>query len=188
MTSGEIHGPHWTGEHNYEYFKNENGVYHISAKALRIVWGNDPRFWEWIKLSKDESCFEIGAELIQVNWMEVTGSLNLEKFQLDPLKTYEIFYVIKFNADAFGWRSSPITFEVSTPEGKKSRNERYLEYYTKENKNWNEIYGGEFSLASSNLMGKIEFGMKEVKTEWWKGGIVLEGVKIRPKLLIANHN
>lgn len=124
-----------------------------------------------------------------MNWIEVTGSLNLEKFQLDPLKTYEIIYVIRFKADAFGWRSSPITFEVPTAEGKKSRNEVFLERYIKENESWQEICGGEFSLASSSsssdLMGKqqIEFGMKEVRTEWWKGGIVLEGVKIRPKFL-----
>ncbi|XP_020586469.1 protein PHLOEM PROTEIN 2-LIKE A2-like [Phalaenopsis equestris] len=184
MSSEEIHGPHWTGDHSDEYIKIENGGYHISAKALRIVWGNDNRFWEWIKLSKEDSCFEIGAELIQVNWMEVTGSLNLEKFQLDPLKTYEIIYVIKFKIDAFGWRSSPITFELSTSEGKSSRNEVYLEKHIKEDINWNEICGAEFSLASSEMRGKkIEFGMKEVKTEWWKGGIVLEGVRIRPKII-----
>ncbi|KAK8952493.1 putative F-box protein PP2-B2 [Platanthera zijinensis] len=175
---------HWPGDQSVEYIKRENGGIHISAKALRIVWGNDSRFWQWTKI--EDSCFEIGAELIQVNWLEVNGALDLQKFPLDPLKAYEIVYVVKFMADAFGWHAPPITFEVcSAWDGKKSRRAETLEhYYLKEEKkkSWIEIHGGEFSLpsAASNY-NKIEFGMNEVKTEWWKGGIVLEGVKITPK-------
>ncbi|KAK8966048.1 hypothetical protein KSP40_PGU012027 [Platanthera guangdongensis] len=137
----------------------------------------------------DMCSFEIGAELIQVNWLEVNGALDLQKFPLDPVKAYEIVYVVKFMADAFGWHAPPITFEVcSTWDGKKSRRAETLEHYylkeeKKKKKSWIEIHGGQFSLptAASNSNNKIEFGMKEVKTEWWKGGIVLEGVKITPK-------
>ncbi|KAG0494592.1 hypothetical protein HPP92_005586 [Vanilla planifolia] len=164
-----------------EFIKSENGELHISAKALRIVWGNDQRFWQWTKLPKEETCFEIAAELIQVNWIEVTGSVNLEKFHLDSSKTYEIVYLVRFKVDAFGWHSSPITFEVTTSDGKKNRRTENLEHHKKDGDQWLEIQGGEFTVDSSNLKGKIAFSMKEVRTDWWKGGIVLEGVKIKPK-------
>ncbi|PKU76789.1 protein PHLOEM PROTEIN 2-LIKE A2 isoform X1 [Dendrobium catenatum] len=176
------HGPHWNGEHNEEFFKMDKKEIHISSRAMRITWGNDCRFWQWTNLSKDESCFGLGAELIQVNWIEVVSLLDLEKIRLDPMKNYEVIYIVKFKVDAFGWHSCPIIFEVSTPDGKKRRRSEILDYYKKNGHNWQEIYGGEFSLASSNLMGKVEFSMKEVKTDWWKGGIVLEGIKIRPKV------
>ncbi|KAG0494603.1 hypothetical protein HPP92_005597 [Vanilla planifolia] len=120
-------------------------------------------------------------ELIQVNWIEVTGSVNLEKFHLDSSKTYEIVYLVRFKVDAFGWHSSPITFEVTTSDGKKNRRTENLEHHKKDGDQWLEIQGGEFTVDSSNLKGKIAFSMKEVRTDWWKGGIVLEGVKIKPK-------
>lgn len=108
--------------------------------------------------------------------------LDVQKFSINPMRNYEVIYVVKFKVDAFGWHSSPIIFEVSTPDGKKSRRSEILDNYNKDGHKWHEIYCGEFSLASSNLMGKIVFSMKEVKTDWWKGGMVLEGIKIRPKV------
>ncbi|KAG0448910.1 hypothetical protein HPP92_027596 [Vanilla planifolia] len=180
MSSAQVHGSHWPGELREEFFKKEHDVVHISAKALKIVWGNDSRFWQWLKISRHESCFKVGAELIQVNWMEVKGLLDLHKYPLKLHKTYEVVYLIKFKADAFGWHSAPITFELSTADGKKNTSE-ILDHYKKDDHLWHEICGGEFNLGSSNSLGKIEFSMKEVKTDWWKGGIIIGGVIIRPK-------
>lgn len=44
------------------------------------------------------------AELIQVNWLEVTGWIDnvLEK------KTYDVGFTVSLMPDAFGWRDSPV--------------------------------------------------------------------------------
>ncbi|XP_019240765.1 PREDICTED: protein PHLOEM PROTEIN 2-LIKE A9-like isoform X1 [Nicotiana attenuata] len=54
--------------------------YVIYPKAINIVWGNDKRFWKLPKYEKED------AELIQVDWLEVTGWIDnvLEK------KTYDV--------------------------------------------------------------------------------------------------
>ncbi|KAH0468293.1 hypothetical protein IEQ34_003326 [Dendrobium chrysotoxum] len=63
------------------------------------------------------------------------------------MKNYEVIYIVKFKVDEFGGHSCPVIFEVSTPDGKKSRRSEIFDYYKKNGHNWREIYGGEFSLA-----------------------------------------
>ncbi|XP_073100636.1 uncharacterized protein PHLOEM PROTEIN 2-LIKE A4 isoform X2 [Elaeis guineensis] len=161
------HSPHWTGHHHS-----------ISAKALDITWGNDERFWQWVGLDESRLKFQEGAELIQVNWVEVKGKLEAAK--LSPSKTYEVFYIIKFKADAFGWHSSPITFEVKAPHGNRNAKTELLEPYRKICNVWHEVHGGEFTLTS-NTGANVEFGMSGDGSGWWKGGMILGGIMIKPK-------
>eukprot|EP00262_Sarcandra_glabra_P008895 TRINITY_DN22832_c0_g1_i1.p1 TRINITY_DN22832_c0_g1~~TRINITY_DN22832_c0_g1_i1.p1 ORF type:complete len:189 (-),score=31.84 TRINITY_DN22832_c0_g1_i1:194-760(-) len=173
-------GPHWRTHPSDEWIKAENGVIHFSAKALSIIWGHDRRFWQWIPLSKEESVFEIGAELLQVNWIEVTGKLDFSQKHGDVEHgEYGIFYRVKFKVDAFGWHAVPITFKVTHPDGKETKKTEMLEHYRKKGEMWHEIQGGQFTVPSDKN-GTIEFGMYEVESDWWKGSLVLEGVIIRP--------
>ncbi|XP_038985679.1 uncharacterized protein PHLOEM PROTEIN 2-LIKE A4-like [Phoenix dactylifera] len=175
--SYQAHGPHWTGDHGVS---EDRDGFHFRAKALDITWGNDSRFWQWVRLNKHESSklkFDEGAELIQVNWIEVKGTLDAKKLSRS---TYEVHYMIKFKDDAFGWHSSHITFQVTLPNGQKSRKTLVLENYRKACNVWHEIHGGEFSLISGTR-GKVAFSMYGDDSEWWKGGIILGGVTIKPK-------
>lgn len=123
------------------------------------------------------SCsFGTAADLNQVCWLEATGTLELAKPQ-----TYEIIYHIKFKDDAFGWNGVPVTFRLVTPEGERKETSQMMESHSKRrSKGWREIYGGEFSL-STQTGGKVEFGMYEIESQKWKGGMLLAGVTIRPK-------
>ncbi|ONK65796.1 uncharacterized protein A4U43_C06F1060 [Asparagus officinalis] len=177
-SSEEAQNPHWIGEHGEEWIDVNKDTIHVSAKALNIIWGNDKRFWQWIQLSKDESRYK----LFPYNWMEIKGSLDLAKIPPSPSTTYEIFYVIKFKVDAMGWHSSPVTFELITPDGKSSKIAEMLEFYRCKGNEWHNVYGGEFRLDGS-VNGKVKFSMSEVQSDWWKGGMILEGVIVRPKLL-----
>ena len=62
-----------------------------------------------------------GAWLVQVNWIEVTGRVPKSKLYKannqvtntnQATNTFDIFYIIKFRADAFGWHSVPIKFKL----------------------------------------------------------------------------
>ncbi|KAF8412714.1 hypothetical protein HHK36_000683 [Tetracentron sinense] len=173
----EYTSPHWVADNLIRDERVDHGTIQISAKALNIKWGNDKRFWKWIKLPKEESIFEIGAELIQVNWIQVTRELDL--FKLVALKTYEIYYVVKFKVDAFGWHSAKIKFKVKA-NGEEDERSEILESYKNRHNVWHEIYGGKFTVPADGT-GTVEFGMYEVATAWWKGSMVLEGVKLKPK-------
>ncbi|XP_068653975.1 uncharacterized protein PHLOEM PROTEIN 2-LIKE A4-like [Aristolochia californica] len=157
----------------------------ISARALNIVWGNDRRFWQWTPLHDQQGpTLQLGAELLQVNWVQVSGKLDCLKinnfFHLSQPKTYEIFWVVKFNVDAFGWHNVPIKFKVASDGSQLAQRRENLEPYRKKNNKWHEIRGGEFSFGHGSK-GTVYFGMYETESDWWKGSMVLAGVKIKPK-------
>lgn len=95
--------------------------------------------------------------------------------------TYQIFWVVKFKVDAFGWHLSPISFGVANA-GNKNRTNKLLE----DNKNkadvWHEIYGGEFTMSPGSMSTTVEIGMFEVQSDWWKGSMILAGVILKPKV------
>ncbi|WOL17810.1 hypothetical protein Cni_G26610 [Canna indica] len=187
------HLSHWNGDHSDALVKADKDMIHISVKAMKITWGSDGRFWSWIQLpkdklpkdlSKDEVGFDSAAELLQVSWLEVTGALDLanHKHQLSPSKTYEVIYHIKFKADAFGFSKVPITLLLVTPDGKREKISEMMETHRNRGVDlWHEIYGGEFRVPAT-VTGKVEFGVLEVESQRWKGGMIFAGVTIRPKM------
>lgn len=120
--------------------------------------------------------------LLQVNWIEVTGKLPIisSMAALTP-KAYEIFYIVKFRVDAFGWRSVPVKFKVRV-NGEEKVKSVMLQLYREKQEEWQEIPGGDFAVPRDTV-GTVEFGMFEIESDWWKGGMVLAGIVIKPKLV-----
>ncbi|XP_077242862.1 uncharacterized protein PHLOEM PROTEIN 2-LIKE A4-like [Tasmannia lanceolata] len=159
-------------------FTTEGKSVHIPTKSLSIIWGKDKRYWQWITLQEQGSMIEV-AELLQVNWLEVTGKLEFS--HLSPNTKYEIFWVVKFKVDAFGWHSSPIRFQVATTDGHKDDRIEILETYKELSDQWHEIRGGEFTTSEDSKMDSVEFGMYEISTTWWKGSMIIKEVIMKPK-------
>lgn len=126
--------------------------------------------------------FDSVAELEQVKWLQVTGTLDLTRHdhRLNPSETYEIIYHVKFKVDAFGWSSAPVTFVCGTSKTKKRGYEMVAMQRSRGADEWLEIHGGEFK-PGTFASGKVEFGMLDVESEWWKGGMAIAGVTIRHK-------
>ncbi|CAL9130259.1 unnamed protein product [Musa textilis] len=176
-------------------WSGEEGTYHIMARGMDIIWSNDERFWKWQTLppedelrqqlsidAENRSC-EI-AELNQVSWLEATKTLDLdeEKYKrvFDGCKTCEILYNIKFKVDAFGWHGVPVTFQVNSPKpGDDYTRDERLESYRKRSSGWHQIDGGRFTVPEGEKKGKVKFGMYEIKSQRWKGGILLAGVTLK---------
>lgn len=118
--------------------------------------------------------------LVQVNWIEVTGKLTVTGSMEAGGREYEMMYLMKFEADAFGWHSAPLKFKVKVNEEVESVKSVLLESYKNKPNQWHEICGGVFSFSS--VQSVVEFGMFEDETDWWKGGLVLGGISIRPKV------
>lgn len=132
-----------------------------------------------IKLDHVYCSFDSAAELVQVKWLQVTGILDRATHGrwLNQCKTYEIIYHVKFKVDAFGWSKTPVTF-LHGPRKTKKRGYEMMALSRRSRSGvgeWQEIHGGEFKPS-----GKVEFGMLDVESEWWKGGMVFAGVTIRP--------
>ncbi|THU56338.1 hypothetical protein C4D60_Mb11t16210 [Musa balbisiana] len=188
--SVECHTSHWLADHSQEGVNEAEHIIRIPAKAMNITWGRDGRFWRWNELPRDELPKDFSkdnnlcvAELIQVNWLEVKGTLNLAKHKdaLSNFKVFEIVYHIKFNIDAFGWSKAPVMFELVTPDGHREKRIEIMESYRKRSCEWLEIHGGVFKLPQ-DMKGEVEFGISETESHWWKGGMIFAGASIKLKM------
>lgn len=125
--------------------------------------------------------FEEAVLLHQVNWIEVTGKLDIPSLSLTMNTTYTPYYIVKFLPDAFGWHSAPVKFMVKINDTQDIMStELKLETYAQKPDEWHEIPGGKpFVFDNEILVTSVEFGMFEVETDWWKGGMILGGVKLK---------
>lgn len=110
-------------------------------------------------------------------WLEVNGSYSLNS--LIPNTDYALQFKLKLNPDAFGWNENPIY--IMTKIGKNGK------------PNWTSVnlsqnsYGVTFlapkdqnalKFRSKNGDEELKFGLYEVWSGRWKGGLVIEEVVI----------
>ncbi|KAM3361610.1 protein PHLOEM PROTEIN 2-LIKE A9 [Capsicum galapagoense] len=155
---------HYQGNHAFR--KTEKG-YTVYPKALNIVWGNDKRFWKLPIYEND------GAELIQVNWLEVTGCID--NINIAKKTAYDIGFTMSLMNDAFGWNDSPV----------------YLMAKWGDNTQWrkvnmtSEINGKKLipktitiTKGKGTNVDEIYFGLYEVWNKKWKGGLKIHSVNL----------
>ncbi|XWS19915.1 hypothetical protein CRYUN_Cryun31cG0057100 [Craigia yunnanensis] len=165
----------------------------FKPRAFNIVWGNDRRFWRIPSRSSSSSQsinnvekVEEVAELVQVSWLEVTGSVTLKKST-----SYQITFTLSFKEKASGWSGSPVYLMAKV--GKKGRYKwRRLTELEKENlpKQPTEV-----PQSNSPFVVDVEgdppdkrlyFGLYEVWTGKWKKGLRVHGAIVeeigKPKI------
>eukprot|EP00268_Persea_americana_P050271 TRINITY_DN5450_c0_g1_i6.p1 TRINITY_DN5450_c0_g1~~TRINITY_DN5450_c0_g1_i6.p1 ORF type:complete len:293 (-),score=52.37 TRINITY_DN5450_c0_g1_i6:282-1160(-) len=156
--------------------------YMLSARKLEIIWGWDPRYWNWT--SHPESRFHEVAELLQVCWLHINGKIDAHI--LSPKTTYKVYLVIKFSEDALGLNhaetsvklgsheSNKIVFLLeAVPDGVDGRVPQVR------SDGWMEIEMGEF-FNDEGEEGDVEMTFKQTKDLGWKSGLIIQGMEIRP--------
>lgn len=119
------------------------------------------------------------AELVQVSWLEVTGWCD----KVTRGTTYEVKFELKLTPDAFGFNELPLYFMVKSG----SKNLWKKMHLTKDaNVESNGTY-----IVPKNLVIKITesvyedsklcFGIYEVWSGKWKGGLIIQKVIIKKK-------
>ncbi|XXG89709.1 hypothetical protein AAC387_Pa12g1647 [Persea americana] len=89
--------------------------YMLSARKLGIIWGEDPRYWNWT--SHPESRFHGVAELLKVCWLHINGKIDAHI--LSPKTTYKVYLVIKFSEDALGLNHAETSVKLGSHESNK---------------------------------------------------------------------
>ncbi|XP_062011713.1 putative F-box protein PP2-B12 [Rosa rugosa] len=181
--------------------------YMIAAKRLRIAWGDTRRYWRWKSLT--QSRFKEVAELRIVCWLEIRG--RIETSMLSPSTTYKAYLVYKLTESTErGWACEPVVVTVGAraygfdyecpglkeitagikhtaflgPKGKykhslqgtgeaKFPNERRAD-------GWLEMELGEYH-CQGDEDGELEMICCEIETGMGKGGLIVQGIEIRPK-------
>ncbi|CDP11227.1 unnamed protein product [Coffea canephora] len=166
--------PHYEADPKASRRTKENGrdVIVVKPRALNIVWGNDDRYWN-VPGPRDDGK---PAELLQVSWLEVAGSVDA-----DPQKTYDVSFRVSLTPDAFGWGSYPIYIMVKRGKfGKFDWKKVYLTNCDGINRihlTGKSVQNGRENQGSTDR--KLYFGLYEVWSGKWKGGLKIHDVTIR---------
>ncbi|KAD5960444.1 hypothetical protein E3N88_11916 [Mikania micrantha] len=152
----------------------------VGARGLSIAWGNDTRYWKWKHIP--ESRFAEVAILKSVWWLDIHG--KIASVMLSPNTLYGTYLVYRISNQSWGL-SSPGKTLVSFRE---VRNEisnvclqHPMERVALRNDGWSgwmEIELGEFYYDDGD---ESEIEMKFQEHHEYKGGLIVEGIEIRPK-------
>ncbi|XP_061342574.1 putative F-box protein PP2-B12 [Gastrolobium bilobum] len=169
--------------------KSGKKCYMLAARALSIIWGDTPQYWNWSTLP--DSRFPEVAQLLHVCWLEIRGMINT--LALSPNTQYAAYLVFKM-IDGRGFRQSPVELSVGALHGHStthtvcldpnlgSRPHRRVVGLPRPNERsdgWLEIEMGEF--FNSGLEDEVQMSVVETKYGNWKSGLLLEGIEVRPK-------
>ncbi|KAG1365083.1 protein PHLOEM PROTEIN 2-LIKE A9 [Cocos nucifera] len=141
----------------------------IKPQALDIIWGNDSRYW---RVNQNE------AELLQVCWLEVTGSYPLK--ELLKGRNYKLSFNVSTRPDAFGWGDSPVYLMVKVGAGPYTWKKADLSQLKNNNIDIPITSPLTFTVPTDPKEDKITFGLYEIWRGRWKGGLVIHHVLIEP--------
>ncbi|CAM8916134.1 unnamed protein product [Rhodiola kirilowii] len=169
----------------------------IPARDLNIIWGDNPEHWKWT--SVPDTRYAV-AELLEVRWHKIYGSLNASC--LFPYTTYGAYLIFKLTDDSFGFEFSPAEASAAIPRGQSYYDIRniYLvaeedqagphpqradeyEYPKRRADGWMEVELGTFFVkGDDDDDGKITMSFIEIWGDNWRKGLIVLGIELRPTL------
>eukprot|EP00258_Populus_trichocarpa_P021874 XP_024437893.1 protein PHLOEM PROTEIN 2-LIKE A9-like [Populus trichocarpa] len=163
--------PHYDAESD-EILKRDSQRWTFKPRGFNIIWGLDERYWKLPEKGKVEP-----AELLQVCWLELTGTT---KDSL-PEGKYEIKFKLEVKPGAFGLSNSPIFMMAKV--GKRGRYKwNKIKLQEKNSDNRPVIVEPTFQIEVKGTTddNKLYFGLYEVWTGKWKGGLLIHGATVDP--------
>lgn len=172
--------------------------YVLSARELSIAWSDVPMYWTW-KFAPDSRFREV-AELITTDWLEIEGQIPTA--MLSPSTLYEAYLIMKISHRAYGLDVMPSQASIELQNQVVFTSAAILQQSHRENRNkqgpgvegeekvpmeredgWMEVELGEFfnGGGGGNHHEVAKMSFKEVKGCQLKGGLVIEGIEVRPK-------
>ncbi|XP_065854627.1 F-box protein PP2-B15-like [Euphorbia lathyris] len=180
-------------------------VHVLSSRELSISWATNPLYWSW--KSYIHSRFSEVAELRTICWLQINGKFNTEN--LSPKTLYGAYLIVKFASRAYGLDTLPsevfvkVGNFISQAKIFLRRRQRKIENSEKNVRILNRIEASRFNDESNRVCERkdgwieielgsfyndaredkkdIEMGLKEVTGEHLKGGLIVEGIEIKPK-------
>ncbi|KAJ8758673.1 hypothetical protein K2173_000394 [Erythroxylum novogranatense] len=152
-------GPHYLAEEEPQHIQEKEWVF--KPKSFNITWGSDNRYWRFLGDKE--------VELVQVSWVEVKARINKLK-----RGKYQISFLLSLNNGAFGWRDCPLYIMAKVGTGKFIRHKIELPEPGKERK----LLPPEFVVEVKNDNESLNFGLYEVWSGKWKGGLVIHEAEV----------
>ncbi|KAK4850135.1 hypothetical protein QYF36_004111 [Acer negundo] len=149
----------------------------LYARQLRIVWGDDTRYWHWysVKETSDVDVEVDVAQLKNVCWFEIHAKFDTTN--LTPGALYQVAFVIKMDESCYGW-DHPVNVRLRLPDGTVKQHKHNV--MLKPKNVWINIPVDEFTVTPENT-GEIDISMDEYVGGKWKSGLTIKAVTIQPK-------
>ncbi|XP_011011256.1 PREDICTED: uncharacterized protein LOC105115883 isoform X1 [Populus euphratica] len=148
----------------------------FKPKHLSIFSEEERQAWTISKIS--ESSRDVTADMLEVCWLDVTGSMTATKG-----KAYEISFILSMNEkNSFGWEDPVYVMARIGEEGEYSRVQIDLSKLGHEKEEFPaEKCRVEFRSDENteNNKKKLYFGLYEVWTNNWKGGLRIHEAIVR---------
>ncbi|XVE75347.1 hypothetical protein DITRI_Ditri12bG0087100 [Diplodiscus trichospermus] len=179
--------------------------YMIAPRDLVIRRGDTPAYWDWV--SHPESRFKEVAKLKHVWSLEIHGKINTCKLSVDT--DYAAYLVFKLQEEVYGFNYIPAQVSLTLGADKicrksvvidpiferrpPQRRRRHLlepdliDYSTMSCMEGAKVRAdGWFEIELGNFFNKqgedeVEMSVMDVNAGIAKGGLVLQGIEIRPK-------
>lgn len=155
--------------------------YMLSARELHITWSTNSLYWSWKHLL--QSRFAEVSELVMVCWLELSAKMNTR--MLSPNTCYGAFLVVKFANRAFGLDHLPseVLIEVGNSRCEATIclcQSKSSDRIRERSDGWMEIEIGCFHTDDGSTEKQVKMSLKEVKGVHLKGGLIVEGIEVRP--------
>jgi len=160
----------------------------LGSRALSIEWAVDtPHYWSWEAIP--ESRFPECAVLNQVSWVNIHGSISTTL--LSRGTTYGAYFVFKMDANITGYYK-PVLMSVSVISEDGSPIVNYVvetksvnfrapgELFIARDDGWMEIEMGRYQVGVNGESVQMVMTVWEHQCEYWKNGLVVDGIEIRP--------
>ncbi|ESQ31996.1 hypothetical protein EUTSA_v10004797mg [Eutrema salsugineum] len=157
----------------------------LSARKLEITWADSPDIWSWISIP--DSRFEEVAALGMICSLEIRGKISTSL--LSKGTSYEAYLLFKEKeTGAFGFQNQPVKTSFGSTRNSLLPNNRqeclvhtYKSPRPPREDGWLEIKLGEYYVGFDEEEEELEMSMLEISYCDWKGGIIVQGIEIRPK-------
>ncbi|GMY21955.1 F-box protein PP2-B15-like [Fagus crenata] len=158
--------------------------YMLSARELSITWGNDPMYWSWKSIP--QSRFSEVAELRTTRWLEIHGKIKTEILhQTQNMVSIEVGNKVcngmayLRNEDCKKQQMESLFYGNRNEMLRKRVIEGGERFPSEREDGWMEIELGEF--FSGEAYEEVKMSLMEVKGYQLKGGLIIEGIEVRPK-------
>ncbi|KAJ4835373.1 hypothetical protein Tsubulata_021310 [Turnera subulata] len=184
--------------------------YVLSARDLSITWSSEPSYWTWSSLP--ESRFSDVAILRTMSWLEIQGKINTKMLSPNTTYGAYLILKIIDRAYGLDLMPSEISVEVGgnmvssgtaylRTLGHQDSKKQQMESLFYANRmqmlksrvvegdgrvarerqdGWLEIKVGEF--FAGEVEEEVKMSLMEVKGQHLKGGLIIEGIEVRPKV------
>lgn len=197
------------GSKSFSLDSSSKKCYMLSARELSITWSTNPLYWCWKPLLN--SRFAEGVELIMVCWLEIKGKINTRMLSPRTTYGAYLIVNLAGRAFGLDSLPSEVSVNVGDQESKgivyirrnyannrKQELEMVLMRHRVEtlrsrvdrggqeralcerDDGWLEIELGEFYCDGVNDK-QVTMCLREIKGEHLKGGLIVEGIELRPK-------